>query len=365
MKINKEETWTEVQWALNNLHGPIRAGALSAQNWSNTTTGVLLTIAGLKSVTRDSNIEKRYQLIKSGVADMLYAAFGGWVIWQAYNLNETGGSTTTEPNLPTFPTLPPNDERLYSEIAEQLTEDAVSNELTPEMISIALNKLFTGTNGLVKVLSGISGFDLYKIQKVTKTIEYLKSLTTFATAGINFTNGNIVGGNLMSISAMMDVSHTYFSTMSKSNTSNSKEEIIIKIINERKEHITKSFSLYKGILSNKDLKEIYEYLEKNNWDKFEMRHSDKTIPSFVKPGKIKDWRPTLTKFKEWIDNYTPENKKVELVTEIEDSSQRERIKLKIPDYEFEPAFVTNANNDMPEVIIEPNERQPLLGSINS
>ncbi|WP_342266628.1 hypothetical protein [Spiroplasma endosymbiont of Villa modesta] len=122
--------------------------------------------------------------------------------------------------------------------------------------------------------------------------------------------------------------------------------------------------LDKCILSNKDLKEIYEYLEKNNWDKFEMRHSDKTIPSFVKLGKIKDWRPTLTKFKEWIDNYTPENKKVELVTEIEDSSQRERIKLKIPDYEFEPEFVTNANNDMPEVIIEPNERQPLLGSIN-
>ncbi|WP_338980182.1 hypothetical protein [Spiroplasma endosymbiont of Lasioglossum malachurum] len=241
MKINKEETWTEVQWALNNLHGLIRVGALSAQNWSNTTTGVLLTIAGLKSVTRDSNIEKRYQLIKSGVADMLYAAFGGWVIWQAYNLNETGGSTTTEPNLPTFPTLPPNDERLYSEIAEQLTEDAVSNELTPEMISIALNKLFTGTNGLVKVLSGISGFGLYKIQKVTKTIEYLKSLTTFATAGINFTNGNIVGGNLMSISAMMDVSHTYFLQWVNLILQIVKRKLLLKLLMKEKNTLRKVF----------------------------------------------------------------------------------------------------------------------------
>uniref|UniRef100_A0A310SJP1 Elongation factor G n=1 Tax=Eufriesea mexicana TaxID=516756 RepID=A0A310SJP1_9HYME len=105
-----------------------------------------------------------------------------------HNLSEAlKKSVGTEPNLPTLRTQPPNGE-LYA-IAEQLTENAVSNELTQEIISIALSKLFTGTNGSVKVLSGLSGFDLYSIQKVTGTIEYLKSLTTFATAILNFTNG--------------------------------------------------------------------------------------------------------------------------------------------------------------------------------
>ncbi|WP_425381310.1 hypothetical protein [Spiroplasma endosymbiont of Polydrusus pterygomalis] len=107
--MKKEETWQEVQWAIKNLHGPIRAGALVAQNWTNITANVLLVAAGLKSATRNNSVEKRYQLIKSGVTDILYATFGAWIIWQAYNLNETSGSTTispattTEGNLPTFP----------------------------------------------------------------------------------------------------------------------------------------------------------------------------------------------------------------------------------------------------------------------
>lgn len=90
--MKKEETWQDVQWAIKNLHGPIRAGALVAQNWTNNTLAVILVVAGLKSATRNRSVEKRYQLIKSGVTNILYATFGAWIIWQAYNLNETGGA---------------------------------------------------------------------------------------------------------------------------------------------------------------------------------------------------------------------------------------------------------------------------------
>ncbi|OAD55197.1 hypothetical protein WN48_05222 [Eufriesea mexicana] len=214
--------------------------------------GILTKLCPNETVTIDiiNGITPKagYHLIKSRPVDKLYAAFGAEVTCQAYNLNETFGSTTIEPNLPSFLTELPNDE-LYA-IAKQLTGNVVINELTTEMTSNALNKLFTGTNGLVKILSGISGFDLYLIQKVTGTIEYLKSLTTFATAILNFTN----------------------------------------------------------------------------------------------------------------DNFTPDNKKVELVT-IEGENEQEGLKLKIPDYEFEQEFVANANSYMPEVVIEPNERQPHLGMV--
>lgn len=367
----KEETLQEIKWAIINLHGPIRAGALAAQNWTSTTTSVLLAVAGLKSVTKDNSIEKRYQLIKSGVTDILYATFGGWIIWQAYNLNETGGSTTvspittTEANLPTFPTLPRNYAMTYEIVADQFTENIVNNELTPEMVSIALNKLLIGTNGLVKVISGLSSFDLYKTQRVTKTIEYLKSLTTLATAGFNFKDSNFAGGSLMSISAIMDISHIYLSTMISTSPSNdtnsSEEEIIVKIFNKKGEHVSKTFPLYQGILDSKDLAEIYKYLENNDWNKFELEHSNKEATNFLKRGEIKEWQLTLTKFKEWIDKYTPENKKVEVM--IESVNNQERIKLRIPDYDFAPEFVENANNygnnDTPEVVID---QQALLPS---
>lgn len=367
--MKKAETWQEIQWVINSLHGPIRAGALVAQNWTNITTSVLLAVAGLKSATRDSSIEKGYQLIKSGITDILYATFGAWIIWQAYNLNETAGSTTvsptttTEGNLPTFSTLSTNDAINYEIIADQLTENIVNNELTPEMIFIALNKLLFGINELVKVVSSLSSFDLYKVQKVTKTIEYLKSLTTFATAGFNFKDNNFKGGSLMLISAIIDISHTYLPTIiSKNNANSCEEKIIVKIFNKREEYISKFFPLYKGILSRNDLGEIYKFLENNDWNQFELKHSNNTVATFFKLGEIRDWWSTLTKFKEWIDNYTPEDKKVEIVIMQLDNNE-ERLKLKIPDYDFAPEFVGNANNDdnddMPEVVVE---WQPLIPS---
>ncbi|WP_425381311.1 hypothetical protein [Spiroplasma endosymbiont of Polydrusus pterygomalis] len=134
------------------------------------------------------------------------------------------------------------------------------------MITIALSKVLFATNGLVKLVSGLSAFDLYKVQKVTKIIEYLKSLTTFTTAGFNFKDSNFKGGSLMLISAIIDISDIYLPTIIRKTNgiNNCEEKIIIKIFNKREEHISKFFPLYKGILSNKDLGEIYKFLENND-----------------------------------------------------------------------------------------------------
>lgn len=57
---------------MNYFHGPVRAAAIGAQNWAGTSWLLLTSIAGLKSVAKDSSIEKRHQLIRSGIADILH-----------------------------------------------------------------------------------------------------------------------------------------------------------------------------------------------------------------------------------------------------------------------------------------------------
>lgn len=368
--MKKEETWQEVQRVMNYFHGPIRTAAIGAQNWTDTSWLLLTSMAGLKSVAKDSSIEKRHQLITSGIADILHSVVGGWIIWQAYNLNETGGSTTpipttTEADLPPFPPLPSNDVQLFA-IAEQLTDAAVNNELTPEMISVALNKAFIGVNGVIKVVSGVSGFDLYKVQRVTKVIEYLKSLSSFVTAGLNATHSNATGASLMAISGIMDFSQTYLSTTNKSNANNSpanndtNAKIIITITTDREEKVI-TFPLCKGKLYYQDVIKVCKYLENNDWDVFKIENSDQTVDGFIKRGKMKHVEPTLNKFKEWIDNYTPQNKKITVVGEGNDATGERLKKLQVPMYEFEPEVAEAANNhDIPEVVVGLSESSPLI-----
>lgn len=331
----KKETWWEVrQWLLNNLHSPIKAWSLKAQNWDSTTKEYLLAIVALKAAAKDNNIKERYQLIRSGIVDILNAVLGSWIVWQAYSLNAIAGSTTinpiltTEKDLSTFPTFSTNtnDETFYGNV-EQFTKDELNNELTPEMISVAITELLGGMNGILKVISGISYFDCYKLQKVIKFFEYTKAISNFATANFNFKNGNIWGSSLMVISMIIDIAQTYFSLIN-----NTKEEIIISITDEVGNKLEREvFPLVKGNLSYKNLCKLCQILEGNNWDEFRVEYSGKIKKVFIEHGKMQDWQSTLKRFYSWIKMFSPQDK----IIDINWDSETEQTKLIVPNHEFE------------------------------
>lgn len=353
--------WQEkIKWIINSVHAPVNAAALSAQKWSTNTSELLLTMTGLKSIV-GSNIEKRYQLITSGVADLLYATLGGWMIWQAYNLNAivptekpittTLVPATTEADLPTFSTLPDNDERFYVMVS---TENEVTNELKPEMITIMVTQLFSGGNGIFKIITGLLGFDYYRIQKIIKINECFKALSNLVTVGINFKDSNIQAGSLMMMSSALDFINLYYSPVINVNIN---EKIIMVIMDDKRILIRTEFPLYNGILSNQSLNYICQKLEKNDWHTFKLEHSNKLMSIFFKPEKIQDWKSTFDKFKEWIEKYMPKDKKIAI--NLDDTEIGS--KLIVPNYEIGVKFIINSNNDFnSEFSVNSNERQPLL-----
>lgn len=171
------------------------------QQWGGSDLLVLLGHAALKNISNDTN-NSRGHLIKSGFADIGQAVIGFLLVLQAYSLSQTATtpssstttpmypSTTTEADLPTFPTEPPNDF-----LGLNYDELSFSNgTLTPEMINGLVTNSFGGLGGLIKVLSGIANVNASKLQKFIKIIDILRSGSVISNGIINFKNGNWQAG---------------------------------------------------------------------------------------------------------------------------------------------------------------------------
>ncbi|WP_308150236.1 hypothetical protein [Spiroplasma sp. AdecLV25b] len=248
-------------------------------------------------------------------------------------------STTTEADLPTFPTEPPND-------FLGLNYDGLSfsnGTLTPEMINGLVTNSIGGLGGLIKVLSGIANVNPSKLQKFIKIIDILRSGSVISNGIINFKNGNWQASASHIASGVSSLVYGLWNTSNKI----VRDESLTVVLNEKKaDENTRTYKLYEGLLSYNDAKELVKLYNDNPEKSLSIKNTDKC---FIKQDSNNE--TSKGNLKEFLNPFTPQGNKI-----IIDSSS----KLSADEYNLSSYFA----NDIERELDSGRSQGILSGTIN-